>query len=89
MLSICLFVTPAFALNRGDVGYMCYKKGWNLWGNGGSAHQACQVRVLENNGGNILIQHEGACYENAGVEGQTEWISSGQLYETKSSCEGN
>ena len=45
--------------------------------------------MLENNGNNYLVQHEGACYENGGVEGTTEWIIPGQLYETKSSCEGN
>lgn len=79
--------SPSFAQQRGDLTYMCYKKGWNLWNGVEGHYEACQVRVLESAGNSFRVMMNEPCIEGPS-EGDEFWVDgSGQFWDSKRSCE--
>ena len=95
VVTCTVIATNAFAWERGNTAYLCYKNAasnkW-MWVVGRD-YEACRIRLLETprGSGSFQVQREEYCASagwNDNSRGDVIWVEGiGSLYSSKSSCE--
>lgn len=82
-----ILATSAHAWQRGELTYMCYRKGWNLWNGIEGHYEACQVRILEVAGQSFRVVMNEYCIEGPS-RGEEFWVDGAdRFWSSERSCE--